>query len=77
LTQTHQELSKAALLKFLIVLQIQQIVDRLQEKTPVKLHVDGLIGSAISIVIHSLKKPNILLIVLNNKEEATSMTLSN
>jgi transcription-repair coupling factor (superfamily II helicase) len=34
------------------------------------LHVDGLIGSAISIVIHSLKKPNILLIVLNNKEEA-------
>jgi hypothetical protein len=44
------------------------------------LHVDGLIGSAISIVIHSLlKKPNILLIVLNNKEEAaiTSMTLSN
>jgi hypothetical protein len=43
------------------------------------LHVDGLIGSAISIVIHSLLKPNILLIVLNNKEEAaiTSMTLSN
>jgi hypothetical protein len=43
------------------------------------LHVDGLIGSAISIVIHSLLKKNILLIVLNNKEEAaiTSMTLSN
>jgi transcription-repair coupling factor (superfamily II helicase) len=66
-------LSKAALFKiFDSSPKIQQIVDRLQEKTPVKLHVDGLVGSAVSIVIQSLFKKAIhpFLIVLNNKEEA-------
>ncbi|MFT5252299.1 MAG: transcription-repair coupling factor (superfamily II helicase) [Flavobacteriales bacterium] len=66
-------MSKAALFKiFDSSPKIQQIVDRLQEKTPVKLHVDGLVGSAVSIVIQSLFKKAIhpFLIVLNNKEEA-------
>jgi len=73
LTQTHQKLSKAALFKiFDSSPKIQQIVDRLQEQNPVKLHLDGLIGSSISIVVHSLfkKAEHPFLIVLNNKEEA-------
>ena len=73
MTQTHQKLSKAALFKiFDSSPKIQQIVDRLQEQNPVKLHLDGLIGSSISIVVHSLfkKAEHPFLIVLNNKEEA-------
>ena len=66
-------MSKAALFKiFDSSPKIQQIVDRLQEQNPVKLHLDGLIGSSISIVIQSLfkKAEHPFLIVLNNKEEA-------
>ena len=66
-------MSKAALFKiFDSSPKIQQIVDRLQENTPVKLHLDGLIGSSISIIIQSLFKnaEHPFLIVLNNKEEA-------
>jgi len=66
-------LSKAALFKiFDSSPKIQQIVDRLQEQNPVKLHLDGLIGSSISIVIQSLfkKAEHPFLLVLNNKEEA-------
>jgi transcription-repair coupling factor (superfamily II helicase) len=73
LTQTHQELSKAALFKiFESSPKIQQIADRLQETNPIKLHLDGLIGSSISIIIQSLfkKAEHPFLIVLNNKEEA-------
>ncbi|MBC5840389.1 transcription-repair coupling factor [Flavobacterium sp. F-380] len=66
-------MSKAALFKiFDSSPKIQQIVDRLREQNPVKLHLDGLIGSSISIVIQSLfkKAEHPFLIVLNNKEEA-------
>ena len=66
-------MSKAALFKiFDSSPKIQQIVDRLQENTPVKLHLEGLIGSSISIIIQSLfkKADHPFLIVLNNKEEA-------
>ena len=66
-------MSKAALFKiFDSSPKIQQIVDRLQEQNPVKLHLDGLIGSSISIVIQSLfkKAEHPFLLVLNNKEEA-------
>ena len=66
-------MSKAALFKiFESSPKIQQIVARLQEANPVKLHLDGLIGSSISVVIQSLFKQaeHPFLIVLNNKEEA-------
>ncbi|MDG2433541.1 transcription-repair coupling factor [Flavobacterium sp.] len=66
-------MSKAALFKiFESSPKIQQIVDRLQETNPVKLHLDVLIGSSISILIQSLfkKAEHPFLIVLNNKEEA-------
>ncbi|MEM8522097.1 transcription-repair coupling factor [Flavobacterium sp. PL12] len=50
----------------------QQIVARLQENNQVKMHLSGLLGSALSFVIHSIFKKSELpfLIVLNNKEEA-------
>ena len=49
-----------------------QIVARLQENNPVKMHLDGLLGSSLSFVIRSVFKKAELpfLIVLNNKEEA-------
>jgi transcription-repair coupling factor (superfamily II helicase) len=50
----------------------QQIAMRLQENNQVKMHLDGLLGSALSFVIRSVFKKSELpfLIVLNNKEEA-------
>ncbi|MCL6462369.1 MAG: transcription-repair coupling factor [Flavobacterium micromati] len=49
-----------------------QIVSRLVENNQIKMHLSGLIGSALSFVIRSLFKKSELpfLIVLNNKEEA-------
>ncbi|MFV8341467.1 transcription-repair coupling factor [Flavobacterium sp. XS2P39] len=50
----------------------QQIVARLLENNQVKMHLNGLLGSALSFVIRSVFKKAELpfLIVLNNKEEA-------
>lgn len=50
----------------------QQIVARLLENNQVKMHLSGLLGSALSFVIRSIFKKSELpfLIVLNNKEEA-------
>jgi transcription-repair coupling factor (superfamily II helicase) len=50
----------------------QQIVARLLENNQVKMHLSGLVGSALSFVIRSVFKSSSLpfLIVLNNKEEA-------
>ena len=50
----------------------QQIVARLLENNQVKMHLSGLLGSAVSFVIRSVFKQSELpfLIVLNNKEEA-------
>jgi transcription-repair coupling factor (superfamily II helicase) len=66
-------LSKAALYNsFDNSPKVQQIVDRLLENNQSKLHLDGLLGSAVSFVIRALfKKADApFLIVLNNKEEA-------
>ncbi|MDN3675547.1 transcription-repair coupling factor [Flavobacterium branchiarum] len=50
----------------------QQIADQLLENNEVKLHLNGLLGSAVSFVIRSLFKKAALpfLIILDNKEEA-------
>jgi transcription-repair coupling factor (superfamily II helicase) len=50
----------------------QQIVARLLENNQVKMHLSGLLGSALSFVIRSIFKKSELpfLVVLNNKEEA-------
>ncbi|MFV5694265.1 transcription-repair coupling factor [Flavobacterium sp. LB3P122] len=50
----------------------QQIVTRLLENNQVKMHLSGLLGSALSFVIRSVFKKSELpfLVVLNNKEEA-------
>ncbi len=50
----------------------QQIVASLQEKNTAKLHLSGLLGSAVSFVIRSAFKKSELpfLVILNNKEEA-------
>nr|WP_288833861.1 transcription-repair coupling factor [uncultured Flavobacterium sp.] len=50
----------------------QQIVASLQEKNTAKLHLSGLLGSAVSFVIRSaFKKAELpFLVILNNKEEA-------
>ncbi|MFV8377487.1 transcription-repair coupling factor [Flavobacterium sp. LB3R33] len=50
----------------------QQIVARLLENNQVKMHLSGLLGSALSFVIRSVFKKSELpfLVVLNNKEEA-------
>jgi len=50
----------------------QQIVASLQEKNTAKLHLSGLLGSAVSFVIRSVFKKSELpfLVILNNKEEA-------
>ncbi|MFB0909765.1 MAG: CarD family transcriptional regulator, partial [Flavobacterium sp.] len=52
--------------------KVQKIIDRLQENNQTKLHLDGLLGSAVSFVIRALfKKADApFLIILNNKEEA-------
>lgn len=52
--------------------KVQQIIDRLKGNNQTKLHLDGLLGSALSFVIRALfKKADApFLIVLNNKEEA-------
>jgi transcription-repair coupling factor (superfamily II helicase) len=52
--------------------KIRQIATRLLENNPIKMHVDGLLGSSLSFVIRSLFKKAELpfLIILNNKEEA-------
>jgi transcription-repair coupling factor (superfamily II helicase) len=66
-------LSKAALYNiFDNSPKVQQIIDRLEENNQTKLHLDGLLGSAVSFVIRALfKKADApFLIVLNNKEEA-------
>ncbi|MFV8365471.1 transcription-repair coupling factor [Flavobacterium sp. XS1P27] len=50
----------------------QQIVARLLENNQVKIHLSGLLGSALSFVIRSVFKKSELpfLVILNNKEEA-------
>jgi transcription-repair coupling factor (superfamily II helicase) len=66
-------LSKAALYNiFDNSPKVQQIIDRLKGNNQTKLHLDGLLGSALSFVIRALfKKADApFLIVLNNKEEA-------
>jgi transcription-repair coupling factor (superfamily II helicase) len=66
-------LSKAALYNiFDNSPKVQQIIDRLLENNQSKLHLDGLLGSAVSFVIRALfKKADApFLLVLNNKEEA-------
>jgi transcription-repair coupling factor (superfamily II helicase) len=66
-------LSKAALYNiFDNSPKVQQIIDRLQGNNQTKLHLDGLLGSALSFVMRALfKKADApFLIVLNNKEEA-------
>jgi hypothetical protein len=47
--QIPQELSKAALYNISIILKVQKIIDRLQENNQTKLHLDGLLGSAVSL----------------------------
>ena len=49
-----------------------QIAASLQGNNQIKIHLEGLLGSAVSFVIHSLFKKSELpfLVVLNNKEEA-------
>jgi transcription-repair coupling factor (superfamily II helicase) len=52
--------------------KVQQIVERLRESSPLKMHLDGLLGSAVSFIIRALfkKAERPFLIVLNDKEEA-------
>ena len=73
MTKTHQELSKKVLYNtYDDSPKTQQIASRLVENNQVKMHLSGLIGSALSFVIRSIFKKSELpfLIVLNNKEEA-------
>jgi transcription-repair coupling factor (superfamily II helicase) len=51
---------------------VQQIVERLRESNPVKMQLDGLLGSAISFVTRAIfkKAEHPFLVILNNKEEA-------
>ncbi|SHF98680.1 transcription-repair coupling factor [Flavobacterium micromati] len=73
MTKTHQELSKKVLYNtYDDSPKTQQIASRLVENNQIKMHLSGLIGSALSFVIRSLFKKSELpfLIVLNNKEEA-------
>ena len=73
MTKTHQELSKKVLYNtYDDSPKTQQIASRLVENNQVKMHLSGLIGSALSFVIRSVFKKSELpfLIVLNNKEEA-------
>jgi transcription-repair coupling factor (superfamily II helicase) len=52
--------------------KVQQIVERLGESNPLKMQLDGLLGSAVSFIIRALfkKSERPFLIVLNDKEEA-------
>ncbi|HTG65981.1 MAG TPA: hypothetical protein VL859_06365, partial [Flavobacterium sp.] len=52
--------------------KVQQITALLQEKNQAKLHLSGLLGSAVSFVLRSLFKKAELpfLVILNDKEEA-------
>jgi transcription-repair coupling factor (superfamily II helicase) len=52
--------------------KVQQIAERLGESNPLKMHLDGLLGSAVSFIIRALfkKSERPFLIVLNDKEEA-------
>ncbi|HEY4617349.1 MAG TPA: transcription-repair coupling factor [Flavobacterium sp.] len=52
--------------------KVKQIVERLVESNPIKLQLDGLLGSAVSFIIRALfkKAERPFLVVLNNKEEA-------
>jgi transcription-repair coupling factor (superfamily II helicase) len=52
--------------------KVQQIVERLRESNPVKMQLDGLLGSAISFVTRAIfkKAEHPFLVILNNKEEA-------
>jgi transcription-repair coupling factor (superfamily II helicase) len=52
--------------------KIQQVVERLKESEPIKMQLDGLLGSSVSFIIRTLfkKAERPFLIVLNNKEEA-------
>ncbi|CAM3948589.1 transcription-repair coupling factor [Flavobacterium weaverense] len=73
MTKTYLELSKKILYNtYDSSPKTQQIVARLQENNQVKMHLSGLLGSALSFVIRSIFKKSELpfLIVLNNKEEA-------
>jgi transcription-repair coupling factor (superfamily II helicase) len=65
-------LSKAALYNIFDNSPKVQKNDRLQENNQTKLHLDGLLGSAVSFLIRALfKKSDAFLIILNNnKEEA-------
>jgi hypothetical protein len=51
-----QELSKAALYNIFDNSKVKKIIDRLQENNQTKLHLDGLLGSAVSFVIRALFK---------------------
>jgi transcription-repair coupling factor (superfamily II helicase) len=52
--------------------KVQQIVTGLQENNSIKMHLDGLLGSAVSFVIQAVfkKAEAPFLVILNNKEEA-------
>jgi transcription-repair coupling factor (superfamily II helicase) len=64
-------LSKAALYNIFDNSPKVKIIDRLQENNQTKLHLDGLLGSAVSFVIRALfKKSDAPFLILNNKEEA-------
>jgi transcription-repair coupling factor (superfamily II helicase) len=73
LTQIYLELSKSVLYNtYDKSPKIQQIVTGLQENSSIKMHLDGLLGSAVSFVIQSVFKKTEapFLVILNNKEEA-------
>jgi transcription-repair coupling factor (superfamily II helicase) len=52
--------------------KVKKIVDQLGESNPIKIQLDGLLGSSISFIIRALfkKAERPFLVVLNNKEEA-------
>jgi transcription-repair coupling factor (superfamily II helicase) len=52
--------------------KVQQIVERLEELNPVKIQLDGLLGSSVSFITRALfkKAERPFLVVLNDKEEA-------
>src|SRR3970040_1225416 len=72
-TQIPLELSKTALYNtYDNSPKVKQIVERLVESNPIKLQLDGLLGSAVSFIIRALfkKAERLFLVVLTNKEEA-------
>ena len=73
LTQIHLTLSKKNLYHIYdSAPKTKQIVERLEENNAIKMHLAGLMGSAVSFTVQALFKKAELpfLIVLNNKEEA-------